>query len=50
MKKTEIGMIPEEWEIKTIPEVVDIFLGGTPKTSMKEYWGGTIKWVSKRYS
>lgn len=45
-KQTEIGMIPEDWEIKLISHVVNIISGGTPKTSNPDYWGGNIPWIS----
>jgi len=47
-KETEIGKIPEGWEVKLISEVSEIILGGTPKTAIKEYWDGNIKWASAR--
>lgn len=47
-KQTEIGKIPEDWEVKSVNEVSDIFLGGTPKTTEKEYWDGDIKWASAK--
>jgi len=34
------------WISKVLDEVVDIFGGGTPKTSASEYWGGDIPWLS----
>lgn len=45
-KETEIGMIPDEWNIYKLSDVVEIIGGGTPKTSVKEYWGGEIPWLS----
>lgn len=37
----------DSWEIKKIGVVtLDIFSGGTPDTSRKEYWGGSIPWLS----
>jgi len=27
----------------------DVFGGGTPSRSVKEYWGGNIPWISSRY-
>lgn len=30
----------------SIAEVADIILGGTPRTTVKEYWNGDIKWIS----
>ena len=29
-----------------LSEVMDIIGGGTPKTSIPEYWGGSIPWLS----
>lgn len=31
-----------------ISKIIDIVIGGTPKTSKPEYWGGTIKWASAK--
>lgn len=36
------------WEIKTLGEVSDILNGGTPKTKVKEYWGGNINWITPK--
>ena len=35
-----------EWESKSFSELVDIIGGGTPKTSIEEYWNGDIPWIS----
>ena len=45
-KETEIGFIPDEWELKTFSDIVDIIGGGTPKTTIEEYWNGPIPWLS----
>jgi len=45
-KQTEIGMIPEDWEVKPLSEVIEIMGGGTPKTTNPEYWNGDIPWIS----
>lgn len=46
-KQTEIGMIPEEWEVKRLREVtLNIFSGGTPNTRTEEYWNGNLRWLS----
>jgi len=47
-RETEIGKIPESWEIKSISDVSEIYLGGTPMTTVKEYWDGDIKWASAK--
>ena len=45
-KETEIGPVPESWEIKTIQGLCEIRSGGTPRKSVRAYWGGDIPWVS----
>lgn len=47
-KQTEIGMIPEEWEVKSIGEVADVVGGGTPSTRNPEYWDGDIFWITPK--
>ncbi len=32
--------------IYKLSELMDIIIGGTPKTKIKEYWGGDIPWLS----
>ncbi len=47
MKQTEIGLIPEDWEVKSIGTLaVKILGGGTPPRAIKSYWGGIIPWVT----
>lgn len=45
-KQTRVGVIPEDWKVLKIGDITDVFSGGTPNTSIKEYWGGTIPWMS----
>ena len=45
-KETEIGPVPESWEIKTVQELSEVWSGGTPRKSVAEYWGGDVPWVS----
>lgn len=45
-KQTEIGVIPEDWKIKFLPSFGDIVSGGTPSTSVSEYWDGDIAWCT----
>ena len=37
--------VPEEWERKKIADVFETVGGGTPSTSVTEYWDGDITWV-----
>jgi len=44
---SELGPIPKGWEVKPIGEVLKTIGGGTPKTSIPEYWeGGDINWYT----
>lgn len=45
-KQTEIGEIPEEWKIRKMNEVAEIIGGGTPSTKNKDYWNGSIPFVT----
>lgn len=36
----------EDWEEKTLFDIIDLIGGGTPKTSVNEYWDGNIGWLS----
>lgn len=45
-KKTEIGKIPEEWEVGKISDYGEIVTGSTPSTLVKEYYGNDFPFVS----
>lgn len=45
-KQTEVGVIPEDWEVVRLDEVARRASGHTPDKSHPEYWDGPIKWVS----
>ena len=46
-KKTEIGVIPVEWEVVKLKNIVEgFFNGGTPDTVKREYWDGDIPWIT----
>ena len=47
-KQTELGIIPDDWEVKRISDFTSIITGGTPSTLRPEYWGGNIMWMSWR--
>lgn len=45
-KQTEVGVIPEDWDVRKIGDFTDITAGGTPSTSHPEYWNGEILWMN----
>lgn len=46
LKETEIGSIPQEWQLVRLEEIADkLKAGGTPKTTNKSYWDGDIPLV-----
>ena len=36
----------DDWETKKLGDVCEIINGGTPKSNIKEYWNGTVKWIT----
>lgn len=38
--------LPKGWDKVPFSRLIDIIGGGTPKTSVSEYWNGTIPWFS----
>jgi len=45
-KPSELGEVPEDWQIKRIGDFTDCTAGGTPSTSTPPYWGGSNPWMS----
>ena len=45
-EKTGLGMVPKRWRIGSFDETIDLIGGGTPKTSVPEYWNENIPWFS----
>ena len=46
---SELGEIPEGWEVKPIGDLADVGGGSTPRTERAEYWeGGTHHWVTPK--
>lgn len=47
-KQTEIGPIPESWEMVRLSDVCQFQSGGTPSKKNPEFWKGAIPWVSPK--
>jgi len=45
-KQTDIGPIPEDWEVKRLGDVASTSSGGTPNRSRDDFFGGDIKWFT----
>lgn len=45
-KQTEVGVIPEDWEVKRIGDLATVGSGGTPSRENAAYWNGAIPWVT----
>lgn len=45
---SELGKIPEGWEVGSFSEVSDLLGGGTPKTTNNKFWNGTIPFFTPK--
>ena len=45
---SELGEIPQGWEVKSLLDCCNLLSGGTPSTSVSEYWNGEIPWVAAK--
>jgi len=46
---SELGEIPEGWEVKAIGDLAEVVGGSTPRTGIPEYWeGGTHHWATPK--
>lgn len=46
-KDSELGKIPESWEVKSIGSLTSLTTGGTPSTQIKNYWNPKeVPWLS----
>lgn len=43
---TSLGLLPDDWDVRSIKDCTDVVTGATPSTSVKEFWGGDIPWMS----
>ena len=46
LKQTEVGMIPSDWEVKTLGELVDMSSGTTPSRFNEKNFQGNVCWLS----
>ena len=47
LKETEIGPVPEHWDMMSLGEVATVGNGSTPKRTNPAYWdSGTIPWLT----
>lgn len=48
-EESELGLIPKGWTLDKVGQKVKCVGGGTPSTSVTEYWeGGTIAWATPK--
>ena len=45
---SELGEIPAGWEVGVLDDVIELLSGGTPKTTVAEYWDGEIPWYTAK--
>lgn len=45
---SELGRVPEGWEIVPFTKVSDVLSGGTPTTKVEEFWNGKIPFFSPK--
>lgn len=48
MVDSALGKIPEGWEVVPFTDIADVLSGGTPKTKIEEYWGGSIPFFTPK--
>lgn len=44
--ESELGLVPKGWSVIPFRSAIEVIGGGTPKTSVDEFWGGDIPWFS----
>lgn len=49
MQDSELGEVPEGWEVSIIGDEVNVVGGGTPSTKIPDFWeGGEIHWTTPK--
>ena len=46
--ESELGGIPEGWEVGVLDDAIELLNGGTPRTSVASYWNGDIPWYTAK--
>lgn len=46
--ESELGPIPEGWEVQPMSNLVNLLSGGTPQTKIAAYWNGEVHWVAAK--
>ncbi len=47
-QQTEIGPVPQSWEVVRLSDVCSFQSGGTPSKQRTDYWEGSIPWASPK--
>lgn len=50
MVESEMGMIPSGWKVVSFLDCIDVLSGGTPKTTVQDYWNGEIPFFTPKDS
>ena len=45
---SELGAVPEEWDVGVLDDAVELLNGGTPRTSVERFWNGHIPWYTAK--
>lgn len=45
---SELGKIPESWQVGVLADLITLHSGGTPSTDVKRFWDGEIPWYTAK--
>lgn len=45
-RQTEIGLLPDSWQLERLGHIAAVGAGGTPSREKANYWGGNIPWIT----
>lgn len=48
--ESQLGRMPEGWEVVPFTQIANVLSGGTPKTSVNDYWKGKIPFFAPKDS